>query len=288
MSVNFQNVFYVYNKKTPFESEALNGVSFSIKPGSFTALVGRTGCGKSTLVQHINALLNPSDGEVEIEGWINSSDKKKRSKNVKELRKKVGLVFQFPEYQLFEENVEKDVSFGPKNFGLSKEEAIKRAHEALSEVGLGEDFYKRSPFELSGGEKRKVAIAGILAIKPSILVVDEPTAGLDPLGALDMMELFKKVHEQGATVILVSHDMNIVYKYAEEVIVMDSGKIAKISDPVSLFNEDIEQYSLETPTLFKCVKDLQKKGLSLDISSIKDVSDLASQIVSNQNKGAQK
>lgn len=284
MSINFQDVFYVYNKKTPLETEALDGVSFTIEKGSFTALVGKTGCGKSTLVQHINALLNPSQGEVSIDGWINSSDKKKRSKKVLDLRKHVGLVFQFPEYQLFEETVEKDVAFAPKNFSLKGEDAMKAAHEALSEVGLGEEFYKRSPFELSGGEKRKVAIAGILAFHPDILVVDEPTAGLDPLGAKAMMDLFKKIHDSGVTVVLVTHDMNIVLEYADKVIVLDDGKIAKISDPVKLFNEDIEQYSLETPLLYKVTKDLKKRGLNLDEKNIHDVASLAVEISNKRGK----
>lgn len=279
MAINFKDVFYVYNKKTPLETEALNGVSLSIAKGSFTALVGRTGCGKSTLVQHINALLSPSEGEVEVDGWINSSNKKKRSKHVRELRKHVGLVFQFPEYQLFEETVEKDVAFAPKNFGSSEDEALKAAHEALSEVGIDESFYKRSPFELSGGEKRKVAIAGILAFHPDVLVVDEPTAGLDPLGAKSMMALFKKIHEEGVTVVLVTHDMNIVLSYADHVVVLDSGRVARITDPVSLFGDDIEAFSLETPLIYRLVKDLKAKGAPLDLEKIKDIPSLADQIV---------
>jgi len=279
MAINFKDVFYVYNKKTPLETEALNGVSLSIAKGSFTALVGRTGCGKSTLVQHINALLSPSEGEVEVDGWINSSNKKKRSKHVRELRKHVGLVFQFPEYQLFEETVEKDVAFAPKNFGSSEEEALKAAHEALNEVGLDESFYKRSPFELSGGEKRKVAIAGILAFHPDVLVVDEPTAGLDPLGAKSMMTLFEKIHKEGVTVVLVTHDMNIVLSYADHVVVLDSGRVARITDPVSLFGDDIEAFSLETPLIYRLVKDLKAKGAPLDLEKIKDIPTLADQLV---------
>ena len=204
MPIRFSDVFYTYNPKTPLASEALNGVSFEIEDGSFTALVGRTGCGKSTLIQHINALLVPAAGEVVVGEFVNSADKKKRSKKLYQVRRKVGLVFQFPEYQLFEENVEKDVAFAPKNFGASKEEALAAAHEALKRVGLGENFYKRSPFELSGGEKRRVAIAGILAFHPDILVVDEPTAGLDPRGASEMMDLFETVHKSGTTVIAAS------------------------------------------------------------------------------------
>ena len=278
MPIRFSDVFYTYNPKTPLASEALNGVSFEIDDGSFTALVGRTGCGKSTLIQHINALLVPAAGEVVVGEFVNSADKKKRSKKLYQVRRKVGLVFQFPEYQLFEENVEKDVAFAPKNFGASKEEALAAAHEALKRVGLGENFYKRSPFELSGGEKRRVAIAGILAFHPDILVVDEPTAGLDPRGASEMMDLFETVHKSGTTVILVTHDMNLVLSYADKVIVLDHGKIAKISDPVSLFKEDIEQYSLETPLIHSFVKRLQAKGVDIELGQAKDVESLAAQL----------
>ena len=278
MPIRFSDVFYTYNPKTPLASEALNGVSFEIEDGSFTALVGRTGCGKSTLIQHINALLVPAAGEVVVGEFVNSADKKKRSKKLYQVRRKVGLVFQFPEYQLFEENVEKDVAFAPKNFGASKEEALAAAHEALKRVGLGENFYKRSPFELSGGEKRRVAIAGILAFHPDILVVDEPTAGLDPRGVSEMMDLFETVHKSGTTVILVTHDMNLVLSYADKVIVLDHGKIAKISDPVSLFKEDIEQYSLETPLIYSFVKRLQAKGVDIELGQAKDVESLAAQL----------
>ncbi len=278
MPIRFSDVFYTYNPKTPLASEALNGVSFEIEDGSFTALVGRTGCGKSTLIQHINALLVPAAGEVVVGEFVNSADKKKRSKKLYQVRRKVGLVFQFPEYQLFEENVEKDVAFAPKNFGASKEEALAAAHEALKRVGLGENFYKRSPFELSGGEKRRVAIAGILAFHPDILVVDEPTAGLDPRGASEMMDLFETVHKSGTTVILVTHDMNLVLSYADKVIVLDHGKIAKISDPVSLFKEDIEQYSLETPLIYSFVKRLQARGVDIELGQAKDVESLAAQL----------
>jgi energy-coupling factor transport system ATP-binding protein len=278
MPIRFSDVFYTYNPKTPLASEALNGVSFEIEDGSFTALVGRTGCGKSTLIQHINALLVPAAGEVVVGEFVNSADKKKRSKKLYQVRRKVGLVFQFPEYQLFEENVEKDVAFAPKNFGASKEEALAAAHEALKRVGLGENFYKRSPFELSGGEKCRVAIAGILAFHPDILVVDEPTAGLDPRGASEMMDLFETVHKSGTTVILVTHDMNLVLSYADKVIVLDHGKIAKISDPVSLFKEDIERYSLETPLIYSFVKRLQARGVDIELGQAKDVESLAAQL----------
>lgn len=280
MPIRFENVSFVYSAKTPMEKLALSDVNLEIKEGSFTALVGRTGCGKSTLVQHLNALLNPSEGVVYIDDFVNAADKKKRDKKTKPLRKNVGLVFQFPEYQLFEETVEKDVAFGPKNFGDSKEVALEKAHQALLDVGLDESFFTRSPFELSGGEKRRVAIAGILAIKPKYLVVDEPTAGLDPSGAKEMMDLFAKVHQQGTTLILVTHDMDIVLTYCTDVIVLDHGKIAKICKPVDLFEEDVGKYSLQQPMLYEFAAKLEKQGFAFNRDSLKSVEDLASQIAS--------
>ena len=284
MPVNFSNVFYTYNPKTPLESAALNGVDLQIEDGSFTAIVGRTGSGKSTMVQMINALLSPSAGEVTVNEFVNSSDKKKCTKKLYKVRRQVGLVFQFPEYQLFAETVEKDVAFAPKNFGLKDAEALEEAHKALRQVGLDESFDKRSPFELSGGEKRRVAIAGILAFHPSILVVDEPTAGLDPRGAMEMMELFEEVHKAGATIILVTHDMNIVLRYAQKVFVVEEGKIVRATDPRSLFFEDIEKYSLERPPLYSFVDNISKRGFQLDASKIQDVETLAAEIVAKRGK----
>jgi len=278
MSVKFTNVSYIYNRKSPFEYAALKDVNLDLPEGKFIALVGRTGSGKSTLIQNINALIVPTEGKVEIDDFVNSSNKKERSKDIKGLRRKVGLVFQFPEYQLFEETVEKDVAFGCKNLGDSKEEAMKKAHDALTKVGLDASFYERSPFELSGGEKRKVAIAGILAMSPKILIIDEPTAGLDPVASFETMSLFESIHKEGVTVILVTHDMNLVSAYAEVVVVLDNGKIADVTTPEKLFEEDLEKYSLETPLLYRTVKHLRAKGLNLDEKSIKDVATLAKAI----------
>lgn len=283
--VKFNHVDYVYNHKSPMEFKALRDVNLEIIEGDFVALVGRTGCGKSTLIQNINGLLHPFEGEVEIFDYLNVRKKRKRKGNLHKLRKKVGLVFQFPEYQLFEETVEKDVAFGPKNFGLKEEEALKKAHEALAKVGLDESFYKRSPFELSGGEKRRVAIAGILAIEPQLLIVDEPTAGLDPFGALSVMDLFKAIHESGTTIILVTHDMNLVLNYANKVIVMDKGKIIKVSSPNELFKEDITAYSLAEPNLVTLSRYLSSKGYEIDLDKYNSLEKVIDYMLEKKKNG---
>lgn len=284
MPIRFENVSYVYSKKTPMEKSALSEINLEIEEGSFVAIVGRTGCGKSTLIQHLNALLNPTSGVVYIDDFTNAADKKKRDKKTKPLRKNVGLVFQFPEYQLFEETVEKDVAFGPKNFGDDKDTALQKAHEALREVGLDESFYGRSPFELSGGEKRRVAIAGILAVRPKYLVVDEPTAGLDPSGAREMMDLFEKVHQQGTTLILVTHDMDIVLNYCSDVIVLDDGKVAKVCKPADLFDEDVSRFSLHSPAIYDFAARLEKHGYAFDKASLRDIDSLAKQIAEGRRR----
>lgn len=276
--IKFENVFYTYSPGSPFEYEALNDVNLTIKPGSFTCIVGKTGCGKSTLIQQLNGLLFPTKGKVIVDEFIVSSKRKERSKKLQKLRKKVGVVFQFSEYQLFEESVEEDVAFGPLNFGVKKDEALKIAHESLKKVGLKEEYYKKSPFELSGGEKRRVSIAGILALDPDILVLDEPTAGLDPIGSFEMLSLFKKINEEGKTIILVTHDMDIVFKYSSDVIVMDDGKVIKEAKPKELFKEDVEKYSLETPELAKVVHKLIDKGYHLNLEKIHDLDSLIEEI----------
>lgn len=278
MPVNSRHLSYVYNQKTRFAKKALDDVSFHLEEGGFYAIVGRTGCGKSTLVQHLNALLFPTQGEIQIDEFTNSFDKKKRGKNIFDLRGKVGVVFQFSEAQLFEETVEKDVCFGPKNFGLSPEKALQKAHESLEIVGLGEDFYSRSPFDLSGGEKRRVAIAGVLACSPKYLVLDEPTAGLDPYGAKSLMELFKKINETGVTIIFVTHDMDLVSSYASEVLVLDDGTVAFQETPSALFEEDIEKYSLDLPDAYAFAKRLKRRGFPLDLSKCASDESLAEEI----------
>lgn len=278
MSIRFEQVFYTYSPNTPFEFEAIKDINLEIKDGSFTCLVGHTGCGKSTLIQHLNGLFVPNSGRVVIDEFINEKKNRKMRKKSLDLRRKVGLVFQFSESQLFEETVIKDVMFGPLNFGMKKEEAAEVAKDSLKLVGLDESFYEKSPFDLSGGEKRRVAIAGVLATKPDILVLDEPTAGLDPRGTKELLNLVKKLNELGTTIILVTHDINIVFEYATDVVVMDKGEIVKIATPGELFSEDVEQYSLETPFIQKVVRQMIDSGVHLDVNKIKNLETLVEEI----------
>ncbi len=276
MAIKVNNVFYTYSPKSPNKTLALNDVSLTIEEHSFVAFVGETGSGKSTLMQNLNALLIPSQGTIDVDEFT-ITPKARKNKKIKQLRKHVGLVFQFPEYQLFEETVEKDVAFGVKNFGVKDKAALEKAHEAILSVGLDESYFKRSPFDLSGGEKRRVAIAGILAIEPDILVLDEPTAGLDPKGVSDLMSLITKMHEMGKTIILVTHDMDVVMKYCEKVYVLKQGKLAFEGNPYQLFALDNEDLSIEVPALFELARKLKQKGLKLDIENIRNVDDFIKQ-----------
>ena len=279
MSIKFENVFFTYQENTPFCTHALNNINLEINDNEFVGLIGHTGSGKSTLVQHINALLRPSKGVIKV-GEYEIIAKAKKIKNLKNLKKYAGLVFQFPEYQLFEDTVLKDVSYGPKNFGDKEEEAILKAKKALKLVGISEDLFDKSPFELSGGQKRRVAIAGIIALEPKILVLDEPTAGLDPKGAKDMMELFNVIHNNGTTIVMVTHNMDNVLKYCSRAIVMSKGEIISDSTPLELFSYDNlnEKYNIDQPMVLKYAKELIKGGLKLELSKIKDVESLAIEI----------
>lgn len=279
MSIKFENVFFTYQENTPFCTHALNNINLEINDNEFVGLIGHTGSGKSTLVQHINVLLRPSKGVIKV-GEYEIIAKAKKIKNLKNLKKYAGLVFQFPEYQLFEDTVLKDVSYGPKNFGDKEEEAILKAKKALKLVGISEDLFDKSPFELSGGQKRRVAIAGIIALEPKILVLDEPTAGLDPKGAKDMMELFNVIHNNGTTIVMVTHNMDNVLKYCSRAIVMSKGEIISDSTPLELFSYDNlnEKYNIDQPIVLKYAKELIKGGLKLDLNKIKDVESLAIEI----------
>ena len=277
MSITFKKVEHTYSADTPFAYHALKGVNLDIKQGSMTALIGHTGSGKSTLIQHINALLLPTAGEIQIDDILITATDKPQS--LKHLRKKAGLVFQFPEYQLFEETILKDIIFGPKNFGVSEEEAIEKAKEMLKLVGLDESYLEKSPFDLSGGQKRRVAIAGILAMEPDILILDEPTAGLDPQGAKDMLTLFKTINNQGKTVILVSHDMNQVLEYCDDVIVMNKGQVERHTSVEELFKQTdyLSDLSIDLPIITSFILELNKNGFHID-PSIKDMQVLIDEI----------
>ncbi len=257
MGILFKDVSYAYKGVKDDRFEAINGINLKIKDGEFVAIIGKTGSGKSTLVQHMNALLQPSKGTVEIYGNILP---KKRKQKIGPIRKHVGLVFQFPEYQLFEYTVLKDIMFGPKNFGLNEEEAEKKAREAAKLVGLGDEILERSPFRISGGQMRRTAIAGILAMEPHVLVLDEPTRGLDPQGTKEVMELFNKIHEEyNKTIVLVSHDMNIVSKYAKRIIVLKDGKIVFDGNREELFlSSNFKDFSLEKPLALELMEYLSE------------------------------
>ena len=261
MDIRFKQVGFAYQAGTPFEMRALHDISFSIEDGSYVAIIGHTGSGKSTILQHLNALLKPTEGVVELgEKTIDSTT---GNKDLKPLRKKVGIVFQFPEAQLFEETVEKDIAFGPKNFGVNEEEALKIAAEVVKTVGLPEDVLKKSPFDLSGGQMRRVAIAGVLAMKPEVLVLDEPTAGLDPKGRFEMMEMFYKLHkEQNLTIVLVTHQMNDVSDYANHVVVIEAGRVVKEGAPKEVFEDAswLLEKQLGVPTTLAFVEKLKSKG----------------------------
>ena len=248
MEIQFKNVNYTYQPDTPFENKVLHDINFTIEHGSYTAIVGHTGSGKSTLLQHLNALKVPTTGSVWLGDYEINASKKQKALN--ELRKEVGVVFQFPEAQLFEETIGKDIAFGPQNFGVSEEEALELAREILPVVGLDESFMDKSPFDLSGGQMRRVAIAGVLVMKPSVLVLDEPTAGLDPKGQLEMMDLFNRLHEEeGITIILVTHQMEDVAKYADNMIVLDAGRIVDQGSPKHVFKNQklLQSIQLDVP-----------------------------------------
>lgn len=260
MDIIFDKVGYTYQAGTPFQSRALYDIDLTIKDRSYTAIVGHTGSGKSTLLQHLNALRKPTEGTVTIGERVITP--KTDNKNLKGLREKVGIVFQFPEAQLFDETVAKDIAFGPKNFGATEEEGHEIAKRMLPLVGLDESFMDSSPFDLSGGQMRRVAIAGVLAMEPEVLVLDEPTAGLDPNGRKEIMDMFYRLHkEEGMTIVLVTHQMDDVANYADHVIVLEKGTVMKEDDPRTIFQdaEWLESKQLGVPSAVKFANTLQEK-----------------------------
>lgn len=266
MDILLKQVGYSYAKDTPFEKRALTDVSLHIPSGSYTAIIGHTGSGKSTVLQHLNALLQPTEGSVLIgDRKIEAGTK---AKNLRDVRRKVGIVFQFPEQQLFDETVLKDIMFGPLNFGVPEDEARRRAIALVDQLGLPEEVLEKSPFDLSGGQMRRVAIAGVLAMEPDVLVLDEPTAGLDPRGRREIMDLFYRLHqEKGLTTVLVTHSMEDAARYADTVAIMHSGKCVETGDVRKVFanEEQLRDYHLEPPRTVRMQRDFEERtGLVLD------------------------
>lgn len=263
MSIKIENLTHVYMPKTPFEKKALDNVNLTIEDGEFLALIGHTGSGKSTLIQHLNGLLEPSSGRT----LVDEVDITSKEVKLTDIRKKIGLVFQYPEYQLFEETIEKDVAFGPNNLGLSAEEVSNRVKKSMEMVGLDYETYKDvSPFDLSGGQKRRVAIAGVIAMEPKVLILDEPTAGLDPKGRDDILEQIKILHEKyKMTIVLVSHSMEDVGKLAERIVVMNGGKIELLGKPSEIFKEveTLERIGLAVPQVTYLMRALREKGFDV-------------------------
>ena len=265
MDIRFEQVGFTYQPNSPFEQRVLFDIDLAIKEGSYTALVGHTGSGKSTLLQHLNALLKPTSGTVTIGDRVITAET--NNKNLKPIRQKVGIVFQFPEAQIFEETVERDIAFGPKNFGVPEEEANRLAAKTLEMVGLDESYLQRSPFDLSGGQMRRVAIAGVLAMEPEVLVLDEPTAGLDPQGRKEMMEMFARLHhENKITIVLVTHLMDDVADFSDYVYVLEKGTLVKQGTPREVFQEVewLQAKQLGVPTATAFAQKLVTRGIHFD------------------------
>ena len=263
MSISLEKVSYIYEDNSDIKKPALIDIDLEIGEGEFIGIIGHTGSGKSTLIQHLNGLMEPTKGRVYFEGKNIHDD----NYDIKSLRGKVGLCFQYPEHQLFETTILEDVCFGPMNFGASKEEAVKAAKEALKDVGISEELFGKSPFELSGGQKRRVAIAGILAMKPEYFILDEPTAGLDPEGRVQLLELLKRLNqEQGITIIVVSHSMEDIASYVDRMIVMNRGRLEFDGDKEEVFShqEELEQMGLSVPFFRLLANDLKEKGFPVE------------------------
>lgn len=264
MSIKVRNLTYIYDEGMPFENRAIDDITFDIEDNDFVGLIGHTGSGKSTLIQHLNGLLKPSSGSI----YINDFEITQKDINLTEIRKRVGVVFQYPEYQLFEETIEKDIAFGPGNMGLDQEEITKRVKASMEAVGLDYEKYReKSPFELSGGQKRRVAIAGVIAMDPEVLILDEPTAGLDPGGREEIFELIKKLHrERNITVILSSHSMDDMAKLVKTLIVMNKGKIEFMGNPREVFNNNahrLKEIGLDIPQVLELAIKLREKGFDI-------------------------
>ena len=284
MSIQVKNLTHIYSEGMPYQTIALEDISFEIANGSFVGIIGHTGSGKSTLIQHLNGLLKPNSGTILVDG-LDITD---ASVSLRDIRQRIGLVFQYPEYQLFEETVFRDVCFGPKNLGLSEDEAALRARTALSTVGISEELYEKSPFEISGGQKRRVAIAGVLAMSPSILILDEPTAGLDPAGRDDILSSIKKLHaKEGITVILVSHNMEEIARSASRVIVMNRRRIAEDGSVREVFSrhEGLADMGLAAPQIGRLMLRLRELGAPIppDIYTVEEARENLFRLIGDKN-----
>ena len=288
MSITCKSLDHIYGYNTPFEYYALKNVNLKIEKGSFTAIIGQTGSGKSTLIQHINALLLPTSGEIKIDDYIISQNNKPQ--NLKSLRKKSGLVFQFPEYQLFEETIERDIMFGPMNFGIDENRAKEIAKKSLEMVGLDQTYLEKSPFDLSGGQKRRVAIAGVIAMNPEVLILDEPTAGLDPGGRDEIFNLIKKLHrDNNITIILSSHSMDDMAKLAQTIIVMNHGKIEFMGTPREVFTshaDKLREIGLDVPQVLELATKLRNKGFDIrpDVLTVEEIKDEILKVMRGRKK----
>lgn len=280
MSIKFKEVSYTYSPKTPYQYQALKDITVEIVEHKIIAIIGETGSGKSTMIQHINGLLVPMTGSVVINDFIIKSNQKK-IRDIKKIRKQIGLVFQFPEYQLFEETIERDIMFGPVNFGEKKDKAQILAKKYINLVGLDETYLSRSPFDLSGGQKRRVAIAGILALQGHTLILDEPTAGLDPDGEKELIKLFYDLnHKEGKTIILVTHNMNHVLMVADEVIVLHNTQIYKKADPITIFRDKklIIETGIEPPKIYSFLYKLEAAGFDTSVITARSNEELIEQL----------
>ena len=277
MSIKIENLTYIYNEGLPFEQKALDDVSLEIEDGDFVGLIGHTGSGKSTLIQHLNGIMKPHSGKI----YINDFDITKKDQNLTEIRKRVGIVFQYPEYQLFEETVAKDIAFGPSNLGLSEEEIDDRVRTAMKDVGLDyEEFAEKSPFDLSGGQKRRVAIAGVIAMHPEVLILDEPTAGLDPGGRDEIFNLIRSLHANGnMTVILSSHSMDDMAKLVNTLMVMNKGRLEMMGSPRDIFRNNADKLKgmgLDIPQVLELALKLREKAgfnVRTDVINISEIKD---------------
>lgn len=275
MPIEIKNLNHIYMPGSPFETKALDDVTLTINDGEFIGLIGHTGSGKSTLVQHLNGLMKPDSGTVLVDGM----DTGAKETDLREVRRRVGLVFQYPEHQLFEETVRKDVSFGPRNLGCDEAEIEQRVRDACAQVGLGEDMLDKSPFDMSGGQKRRVAIAGVLAMQPRVLVLDEPTAGLDPRGRKELTELIRQLHEDaGNTIVMVSHSMDDIASLAQRIIVMNKGRVAMDGTPREVFSrpQELMEMHLGVPAAARLALRLREMGYSIpgDVYMLEEMRDI--------------